>query len=259
MRAAPPAHHLTRVLAEVERAASADGRQVPRPVRRRAPDHGRHAAQQLVGGEPQLAAAHLLHLAPPPRRRIPGLAAVLPESPPPCAQPARRAPGQEPAGGDDRPGPSALAHPAGPGTASAPAGVTRGRPAASRTGHIARRYPALTGRHSSCARVTQKWLILNHATLAHPAGLGTASAPAGLTTGRRAASRTGHPFRWQSGPHRPALSACLCNPKTADSEPRLSRREPLLSSVLRGLLSYGGPIVARCAVRRADPVGQSAR
>src|SRR5215210_2922242 len=28
------------------------------------------------------------------------------------------------------------------------------------------------------------------------------------------------PFRSQSGPHRPALSARLCNPKRADSEPR---------------------------------------
>src|SRR5918993_2027144 len=126
LQVAPPAHHLTRVLAEVERAASADGRQVPRPVRRRAPGHGRHATQQLTRGEPQLAAAHLLHLAPPPRRLIPGLAAVLPEPPPLPAQPARRAPGQEPARADDRPGPSALAHSAGPGTASAPAGLTWG-------------------------------------------------------------------------------------------------------------------------------------
>src|SRR3954469_21514072 len=125
MRAAPPAHHLTRVLAEVERAASTDGRQVPRPVRRRAPGHGRHATQQLARGEPQLAATHLLHPAPPPRRLIPRPATLLPEPPPLCAQPARRAPGQEPAGADDRPGPSALAHPAGPGTASAPTGLTR--------------------------------------------------------------------------------------------------------------------------------------
>src|SRR3954471_12438476 len=131
MRAAPIAHHLTRILAEVERAASADARQVPRPVRGRAPGHGRHAAQQLSGGEPQLAAAHLLHLAPPPRRLIPGPAAVLPEPPLLPAQPARRAPRQEPARADDRPGPSALAHPGRPGTASASAGLTRGRLAAS--------------------------------------------------------------------------------------------------------------------------------
>src|SRR3954462_13845136 len=126
MRAAPPAHHLTRVLAELERAASADGRQVPRPVRRRAPGHGRYAAQQLPGGETQLAAAHLLHSPPAPWRFIPGPTAVFPEPPPLCAQPARRAPGQEPAGADDRSRPSALAHPAGPGTASAPAGLTWG-------------------------------------------------------------------------------------------------------------------------------------
>src|SRR3954463_11061479 len=110
----------------MEPAAGAGGGQGPRPVRRRAPGHGRRAAQQLVGGEPQLAAAHLLHLAPPSRRLIPGPAAVLPEPPPLPAQPARRAPGQEPAGADDRPRPPALAHPAGPGTASAPAGLTWG-------------------------------------------------------------------------------------------------------------------------------------
>src|SRR4051812_11334999 len=40
LHAASPAHHLTRVLAEMERAAGADGRQVPRPVRCRAPGHG---------------------------------------------------------------------------------------------------------------------------------------------------------------------------------------------------------------------------
>src|SRR3954470_5000455 len=126
LHAAPPAHHLTRVLAGVERAASADGRQVPRPVWRRAPGHGRHAAQQLAGGEPQLAAAHLLHLTPPSRRLVPGPAALFPEPPPLCAQPACRALWQEPAGADDRPGPSALAHPAGPGTAPAPADLTWG-------------------------------------------------------------------------------------------------------------------------------------
>src|SRR3954467_14618325 len=112
---------------------------------------------------PQLAAAHLLHLAPPPRRLVPGPASVLSEPPPLPAQPARRAPGQEPAGADDRPGPSALAHPAEPGTASAPAGLTRGRLAASRTGHIGRRHPARTGRPSARARVTQNWPVLNHA------------------------------------------------------------------------------------------------
>src|SRR3954471_13006162 len=118
----------------MERAAGADGGQVPRPVRGRGPGHGGDAAQQLAGGEPQRAAAQLLHLAPPPRRFIPGPAALLPEPPPLPAQPACRAPGQEPAGVDGRPGPSTLADPAGPGTASAPAGLTTGRRAASRTG-----------------------------------------------------------------------------------------------------------------------------
>ncbi len=41
--------------------------------------------------------------------------------------------------------------------------MTTGRPAASRTGHPYSRNPALTGRRSSYARVTQKWQILNHA------------------------------------------------------------------------------------------------
>jgi hypothetical protein len=100
----------------------------------------------------------------PPRQRQPSFACDPNSNHAPlCAEPARRAPGQEPAGADDRPGPSTLAHLAGPGTASAPAGVTRGRQAASHTRHIARRNPALTGRRSSCARVTQKWQNLNHA------------------------------------------------------------------------------------------------
>src|SRR3954452_24968947 len=165
----------------MERAASADGRQVPRPVRRRAPGHGRYAAQQLPGGEPQLAAAHLLHSPPAPWRFIPGPTAVLPEPPPLCAQPARRAPGQEPAGADDRTGPSALAHPAGPGTASAPARLTWGRLAASRTGHIGRRHLARTGRRSSCARVTQNWPILNHAERSISGGRAAAAPAVALT------------------------------------------------------------------------------
>jgi len=53
------------------------------------------------------------------------IAAVLPEPPPLHAQPACRAPGQKPTGTDDRPRPSALAHPVGPWTASAPASLTR--------------------------------------------------------------------------------------------------------------------------------------
>src|SRR5919202_3037053 len=126
MLAAPLAHHLTRVLAGVGPAQSTDGEQVPRPVRGRGPGHGGHAAQQFAGGEPQLAAARLLHPAPTPRRLIPGPAALLPEPPPLPGQPACRAPGQEPARADDRPGPFALADPAGSGTASAPAGLTWG-------------------------------------------------------------------------------------------------------------------------------------
>src|ERR687886_1050400 len=135
MLAARLAHHLTRILAGLGPAQSADRAQVPRPVRGREPGHGGHAAQQFAGGDPQLAAAHLLHPAPPPRRLVPGPAAVLPEPPPLPAQPARRAPGPEPARADDRPRPPALADPAGPRTASAPAGLTRGRPAASRSEH----------------------------------------------------------------------------------------------------------------------------
>jgi hypothetical protein len=67
--------------------------------------------------------------------------------PPLPAQPARRAPGQEPARADDRPSASALADPARPGTASAPAGLIRGGwpPPAQ---NIASRNPALTGRRS---------------------------------------------------------------------------------------------------------------
>ena len=58
--------------------------------------------RQLAGGEPQLTAAQLLHPAPPSRGRIPGPAAVLPEPPPRPAQPACRAPGQEPVRADDQ-------------------------------------------------------------------------------------------------------------------------------------------------------------
>ncbi len=80
---------------------------------------------------------------------VPGPAAVLPQLPPFPAQPARRAPGQEPARTDNRPRPSALADPAGTRTASAPAALTMGRPAASRKGHPSSRNPALTVRRSS--------------------------------------------------------------------------------------------------------------
>src|SRR3954447_16005748 len=61
-----------------------------------------------------------------------------------------------------RPGPSTLAHLAGPGTASAPAGLTTGRPAASHTGHPSDGNPALTGRRFPHACVTRKRQILNH-------------------------------------------------------------------------------------------------
>jgi hypothetical protein len=86
---------------------------------------GGHPAQQLARREPQLAAAHLLHPAPAPRRRVPRPAAVLRQPPPLPAQPPRRAPGQEPARADDRARPSALADPARLGRASAPTSVTR--------------------------------------------------------------------------------------------------------------------------------------
>jgi len=76
--------------------------------------------------KPQLAAAPLLHPPSPPGQLVLGFAAVLPEPPPLPAQPACRAPWQKPAGTDDGPNPSALAHPVGPGTASAPASLTRG-------------------------------------------------------------------------------------------------------------------------------------
>jgi len=51
--------------------------------------------------------------------------------------------------------------------------LTAGRPAASRTGHPSSRNPALTGRRSSYARVTQKWQILNHAGFAFHEALPT--------------------------------------------------------------------------------------
>src|SRR5271157_1799139 len=53
--------------------------QVPRAVRGGEPDHGANTAQQFAGGEPQFAAAHLLHAAPPSGRFVSELVAVLPE------------------------------------------------------------------------------------------------------------------------------------------------------------------------------------
>ena len=167
MDAAPLAQHLARILAGMEPASRADREQVPHPVRRREPGHGRYAAQQLAGGEPQLAAAPLLHPAPPSGRGVSGLAAVLPEPSPLPAQPARRAPRQKPMRADDRPRPSALADPARPGTASAPASLTRGGspPPTPDTLQTETR-PSKAGGFRT-PRVTQKGRILNHAPFAN--------------------------------------------------------------------------------------------
>jgi hypothetical protein len=167
LRAAPLAQHLARILAGMEPASSDNGRQVPHALRRREPGHGAHPAQQLAGGEPQLAAAQLLHPAPAPGRLVSRLAAVLPQPPALPAQPACRAPGQEPTETDDRPKPSALAHPAKPGTASAPASLTRGGspPAAQDTLPTKLRPPQTGGFRAPC--VTQKGRILNHALLCY--------------------------------------------------------------------------------------------
>src|SRR4051794_28842894 len=126
MPAAPPAHHVPCLLARLEPATRAAGRQVPRPGRRRQPGHGGHPAQQCAGGKPQLTAAHLLHAAPAPRWFLPGAVALLSEPPPLPAQPPCRAPGQKSARAADRPSASALAEPARLGTASAPASLIRG-------------------------------------------------------------------------------------------------------------------------------------
>src|SRR3954464_4157307 len=96
MRAASLAEHLDRLLAEVEPASSKARQQVPRRLRRGEPGHGANPAQQLAGGEPQRAAAYLLHAAPPLRRFILGLVAVLPEPSVLHAQPPCRAQRQKP-------------------------------------------------------------------------------------------------------------------------------------------------------------------
>src|SRR3954451_16498335 len=96
MRAASLAKHLDRLLAGVEPASSKTRQQVPRRLRRREPGYGADPAQQLAGGEPQRAAAYLLHAAPPLGRFIPGLAAVLLEPSAFHAQPMCRAQRQEP-------------------------------------------------------------------------------------------------------------------------------------------------------------------
>jgi hypothetical protein len=126
VRAASLAEHLDRILAGVEPASSEARRHVPCGLRCRQPGHGRNTAQQFTGGKPQLAAAHLLHAAPPLGRFIPGLAAVLPEPSVVHAQPMCRAQRQEPTGIDDRPRPSALAYATGPRVTSAPASLNRG-------------------------------------------------------------------------------------------------------------------------------------
>ena len=68
--------------------------------------------------------AHLLHPASLPGQLVLGFAAVLPQPPPLHVQPTCRTQRQEPTGTGDRLWPAALAHPAGPGTASALASLT---------------------------------------------------------------------------------------------------------------------------------------
>src|SRR5271166_5662676 len=82
---------LMRLLAGVEPASNKDGQQVPRAVRRGEPSLGTNTGQQFAGGEPQFAAAHLLHAAPPSGRSVSELGAVLPEPSAFHAQPACRA------------------------------------------------------------------------------------------------------------------------------------------------------------------------
>jgi hypothetical protein len=111
------------------------------------------------------ATAHLLHLAPPSRRLLPGAAALLLEPPPLPAQPPRRAPGQELMRAADRSRPSALADLARPGRAPAPASVTRGGwPPPPRTWFSLKSGPH--GPALSRARVTRFRQTLNHAR--HP-------------------------------------------------------------------------------------------
>src|SRR3954462_16024322 len=60
--AASPAQHLGRILAALEPASREVGRQVPQAVRCRQPGDDANPAQQLVGGEPELATAHYFTL-----------------------------------------------------------------------------------------------------------------------------------------------------------------------------------------------------
>jgi len=129
------------------------------------------------GGEPQLAAAPLLHLAPAPRRLVPEPAAVLPEPSPLHAQPPCRAPGQKPTRADDRPRPSALADPVGIGTASASASLNRGGwpPPPQNTFPTEIRPPQAGGFRTPC--VTQKGQFLNHAQVERLSSSETKIAP----------------------------------------------------------------------------------
>ena len=91
------------------------------------------------------------------------LAEVLPEPSALHSQPACRALGQKPAGTDDQLRPSALAHPVGPGTASAPASLARGGwPPPAKDTLPAETRPSQAG-GSRAPYVTQNRRILNHA------------------------------------------------------------------------------------------------
>jgi hypothetical protein len=139
--------------------------QVPYLVRRRQPGHGANTAQQLAGREPQLAAAYLLHAAPPPGQLVPRLAPVFPEPSALHAQPVRRVTRQKPPR-SDRPRPSALADAARPRTTSASASLTWRRSIASSTRQPSNRNPPSGPLRAGGFRspsVTPKWPILNHA------------------------------------------------------------------------------------------------
>jgi hypothetical protein len=95
LRAAPQTHHLACVLARLGPVAIPTGWPVPRRLRRRGAGHGSHAPQQFAGGEPQLAAAQLLHAAAPSGHPLSRPAALLPEPSALHAQPTDRASRQE--------------------------------------------------------------------------------------------------------------------------------------------------------------------
>src|SRR5664279_2734764 len=110
----------------MEPAPGEDWRHVPCPPQSGEPDHGADPAQQFAGRKPQLAAAQLLHIAPPPGQPVSKFVALLPQPPALHAQPVSRARRQEPTGIDEWRTPSALAHPAGPRAASEPARLSLG-------------------------------------------------------------------------------------------------------------------------------------